>query len=131
MHALCNEIGPFGVGLPTLGLKPDIIAGVVRHYVRDAIENRGYEHQCQERPNFLHGSLSVVLFNYQNKTPPTGQGVLLLIGTKDRGPPSVRFRYCSMGPVAKHFHTFVLAFRLRTQRRSDGTLLFSTFPRGR
>ena len=56
MHALCNEIGPFGVGLLALGFKPDIVAGVVRHYVRNAIEDRGNEHQCQERPDFLHGA---------------------------------------------------------------------------
>src|SRR5512139_2572258 len=36
IHALCNEIGLFRVGLPTLGLKPDIVAGVVRNYIRDA-----------------------------------------------------------------------------------------------
>jgi hypothetical protein len=54
MHALCNEIGPLGVGLLALRLKPDIVTGAVRHYVRDAIEHRSNEHQRQERPDFLH-----------------------------------------------------------------------------
>jgi ATP-dependent DNA ligase len=50
MRALRNEIGPFGVGLPTLGLKPDIVAGLVRNLVRDAIEDHGNEDQRQECP---------------------------------------------------------------------------------
>ena len=56
MHALCNEIGPIGVGLPTLGLTPDIVAGVIRHYIRDAMKMSYDEEEYQKCPDLLHGS---------------------------------------------------------------------------
>jgi hypothetical protein len=62
MHALCNEIGPLGVGLLALRLKPDIVTGAVRYYVRDAIEDRSNEHQRQERPDFLHEPIRCPLY---------------------------------------------------------------------
>ena len=79
MHALSNEISPFGISLLTICLKPDIVTGVVRHYVRDAIEDRGNEHQCQERPDFLHDAYSTsYLSNIPNRSDRP-RDLLLLI----------------------------------------------------
>lgn len=50
-HALCNELGLW-IGLvlamPWIGMEPDFIAGIVRHFVRSAIKDHGYEDQRQE-----------------------------------------------------------------------------------
>jgi hypothetical protein len=113
MHALCNEIGPLGIGLLALRLKPDIVTGAVRHYVRDAIEDRSNEHQRQERPDFLHDAypMSFVL-----QTAPTGREVCFLLAKQLR---TAEWRlvaisgraHCSQLPALFRFGTIALGSR--------------------
>ena len=70
-HALCNELGLFWIGLvlaipllptfllPWIGMEPDFIAGIVRHFVRSAIKDHGYQDQRQECPEVHFRAFSI------------------------------------------------------------------------